>query len=81
MAKPVALKPIYTNTRKRVAIVGAGPAGLTVARELALLGHTATVFEKHAEPEHGRTQQRRNEEIEAVKKPELGELGQIWNET
>ena len=32
-------------TGKRVAIVGAGPAGLTVAYYLARLGHEATVFE------------------------------------
>jgi glutamate synthase (NADPH/NADH) small chain len=29
----------------RAAVVGAGPAGLTVARELALLGHRVTVFD------------------------------------
>lgn len=30
---------------KRVAVVGAGPAGLTVASELAKLGHQVTIFE------------------------------------
>lgn len=35
--------------RLRIAIVGAGPAGLSAALELARLGHDATVFEKHAE--------------------------------
>lgn len=33
------------KTGKRVAIVGAGPAGLTAAHDLALLGHAVTVFE------------------------------------
>ncbi len=34
-----------TPTGKRVAVVGAGPAGLTVAGDLILLGHDVTVFE------------------------------------
>jgi len=32
-------------TGKRIAVVGSGPAGLTVAGDLALLGHDVTVFE------------------------------------
>lgn len=36
---------IAPPTGKRVAIVGAGPAGLTVAGELAIRGHEVTVFE------------------------------------
>jgi glutamate synthase (NADPH/NADH) small chain len=32
-------------TGKRVAVVGAGPAGLTVAAELAKLGHSVVIFE------------------------------------
>ena len=35
---------------KRIAVVGAGPAGLTAAFYLALLGHEVTVYESHAEP-------------------------------
>nr|NIM48502.1 FAD-dependent oxidoreductase [Gemmatimonadales bacterium] len=35
---------------KRVAVVGAGPAGLTAARDLSDLGYSVTVFEAAAEP-------------------------------
>jgi glutamate synthase (NADPH/NADH) small chain len=37
-------------TGKRVAIVGAGPAGLAVAEELAKNGHACTVFDAWPEP-------------------------------
>ncbi len=37
-------------TGKRVAIVGAGPAGLTAAFYLRKHGHAVTVFDAHAEP-------------------------------
>lgn len=36
---------IAPSTGKRIAIVGAGPAGLTVAGDLIKLGHAVTVFE------------------------------------
>ncbi|MFH1515466.1 MAG: FAD-dependent oxidoreductase, partial [bacterium] len=35
---------------KKVAIVGCGPAGLTVAADLAVLGHDVTIFEALHEP-------------------------------
>ena len=40
-----AAHPRGQQTGKRVAIVGAGPAGLTCAHDLALLGHTVVVFD------------------------------------
>ena len=38
------------STGKRVAIVGAGPAGLACARDLRCRGHAVTVFEAKAQP-------------------------------
>ena len=46
----VLLEPLYPPSGKRVAIIGSGPAGLAAARNLALLGHRCTVYEKHARP-------------------------------
>jgi dihydropyrimidine dehydrogenase (NAD+) subunit PreT len=37
-------------TGKKVAVIGAGPAGLTCAGELARAGHGVTIFEGRAEP-------------------------------
>jgi heterodisulfide reductase subunit A-like polyferredoxin len=42
--------PQITRTGKRVAIVGAGPAGLAAANDLALEGHQVTLFEAQPEP-------------------------------
>ncbi len=38
------------GNRAKVAIIGAGPAGLTAAHDLALLGYKVTVFEVEPEP-------------------------------
>ncbi len=43
--------PQITKTEKKVAVIGAGPAGLACAHDLALEGHEVTVFE--ALPESG----------------------------
>jgi NADH-quinone oxidoreductase subunit F len=38
------------STERKVAVVGAGPTGLTAAFYLALLGHEVTVYESNPEP-------------------------------
>ncbi|WP_294504469.1 glutamate synthase subunit beta [uncultured Victivallis sp.] len=46
------VKPLIPakRTGRRVAVIGAGPAGLAVAAALNLAGHEVTVFEKNASP-------------------------------
>lgn len=46
----VTLPERFTPTGKRIAVVGAGPAGLTCAYYLQLLGHDCTVFDAHEAP-------------------------------
>lgn len=50
-AKPGA--PLFTRAAKsgkRVAVVGAGPAGLACAHRLAMLGHEVAMFDAHPKP-------------------------------
>ncbi|NIR14122.1 MAG: NAD(P)-binding protein, partial [Desulfobacterales bacterium] len=42
--------PIAKTHSERVAVVGAGPAGLSAACELAKLGYPVTIFERMPEP-------------------------------
>ncbi|MFP4346022.1 MAG: FAD-dependent oxidoreductase [Anaerolineales bacterium] len=42
--------PEAAPTGKRVAVVGAGPAGLTVAERLARKGHAVVIYEQYPEP-------------------------------
>lgn len=42
--------PVGTPTGKKVAIVGAGPAGLSCAEQLVQMGHEVTVFESKPSP-------------------------------
>jgi NADPH-dependent glutamate synthase beta subunit-like oxidoreductase/NAD-dependent dihydropyrimidine dehydrogenase PreA subunit len=44
---PIVLRPFFPPSGKRVAVVGAGVAGLSAARELALSGHKVIVYERH----------------------------------
>jgi glutamate synthase (NADPH/NADH) small chain len=45
-----ALPPVAEPTGKKVAVVGSGPAGLTVAGDLIAKGHAVTVFEAFHKP-------------------------------
>lgn len=44
------IPPVGASTGQKVAIVGAGPAGLTAAYYLAGKGHQVTIFEKRVRP-------------------------------
>ena len=46
----IEIPPIAPSTGKQVAVVGSGPAGITVAAELAVLGHSVKLFEALHEP-------------------------------
>lgn len=50
MSGEMKLPKIAEPTGKKVAIIGAGPAGLTVAGDLIKLGHVVTIFEALHEP-------------------------------
>lgn len=45
MASKIKIPKIAKSTGKKVAIIGAGPAGLTVAGDLIKLGHKITIYE------------------------------------
>lgn len=51
---PSVYKPIRAsgteNANHKVAVVGSGPAGLTAAHKLSLMGYKVTVFERDSEP-------------------------------
>jgi len=44
------LPPRKADTNKRVAVVGAGPAGLAAADVLLRQGHRCTIFHRHSQP-------------------------------
>lgn len=46
----VVMEPWFPKSGKKVAVIGAGPGGLAAARNLALMGHDVTVYEKHDKP-------------------------------
>jgi formate dehydrogenase major subunit len=41
---------LFTPTGMRVAVVGAGPAGVAAAHDLSTLGHNVTIFEREQRP-------------------------------
>ena len=43
----VVLEKTFPPTEKRIAVIGGGASGLTIARELCLFGHEVTVYERH----------------------------------
>lgn len=47
--EPILLDKIFPASGKKVAVIGGGASGLTVARELCLWGHEVTIYEKHSE--------------------------------
>ena len=44
--KKIDLPVLFESTGKKIAVIGAGPAGMAAARELKRYGHDVTVFEK-----------------------------------
>jgi NADH-quinone oxidoreductase subunit F len=44
------VEPVPVTRKERIAVVGAGPAGLTAARDLATRGYKVTVFEELNKP-------------------------------
>jgi len=65
------------STGKRIAIVGGGPAGLTAAYFLSLMGHEAVVYEEHEKlggmlrygiPEYRLPKERLDQDIDAILK-------------
>ncbi|RJR42786.1 MAG: hypothetical protein C4576_15515 [Desulfobacteraceae bacterium] len=49
-AKRPPVERAAVSKKERIAVIGAGPSGLTAARDLALMGYPVTVFESLPEP-------------------------------
>ena len=70
-----------TESGKQVAVVGAGPAGLSCAHRLAMRGHTVTVFESRTKPgglnEYGLAAYKMNDERASKEVEFILEIGGI----
>jgi NADH-quinone oxidoreductase subunit F len=44
------MEPVPVTRKEKIAVIGAGPAGLTAARDLALRGYKVTIFEELSTP-------------------------------
>ena len=44
-AGTIEIPALPASTGKRIAVIGAGPAGLTIAGDLVKMGHDVTIFE------------------------------------
>lgn len=49
-AKRPEVRPVPVNRKEKIGVIGAGPAGLTAARDLSLRGYEVVVFEELSEP-------------------------------
>ena len=63
---------IAEGRRQRIAVIGAGPAGMAAAHDLALLNYDVTIFEAAAEP-------RQAEEKASAKAPATAAESAWWS--
>jgi len=79
MKKEMGAPPRQTPTGRKMAVIGAGPAGLTVAADLAKLGHEVVVFEALHKPggvlAYGIPEFRLPKKIVKIESDYVGKLG------
>ena len=81
LRKPIAINPEKNKKEQKVAIIGAGPAGLSAAYYLQLMGYHCTLFEKseragglmhEAEVDGGQYKEVLEREISGIMGTEIG---------